>query len=113
MALFNSILVLSNPFAGKGRAKKLTVLIVQKLEAMKLKYDQHFLDWPSDVNNHSAVFLIGGDGTLNYFINKYKKLSIPIAIFKGGSGNDFAWKLYGNLSVTDYLNRVLQGEVIK
>ena len=65
------------------------------------------------MEKYSSVFVIGGDGTLNYFINKYKEIQIPIAIFKGGSGNDFAWKLYGNISPAEYLDRVLSGNFLK
>ncbi len=49
-------------------------------------------------NGFSDVFILGGDGTLNHFINQYPNISIPLSVFKGGSGNDFGWKLYGNLS---------------
>ncbi|HSB92352.1 MAG TPA: hypothetical protein VLC28_04510, partial [Flavitalea sp.] len=42
-------------------------------------------------------------------INKYPEIAIPVAVFKGGSGNDFAWKLYGDLTVSQYFDRVLSG----
>jgi len=44
---------------------------------------------------------VGGDGTLNYFINKHPHLEIPISIFSGGSGNDFAWKLHGDKNIEE------------
>jgi len=32
---------------------------------------------------------------------------MPIAIFKGGTGNDFAWKLYGDITVHDQIDTIL------
>jgi diacylglycerol kinase (ATP) len=113
MSAFNSILVLSNPFAGNGRAAKVTSSILQKLKLMNLQFHHDSLQWPDTLENYTAVFLIGGDGTLNYFINKYKEIAIPIAAFKGGSGNDFAWKLYGDLPVSDYFDLVLSNSMIQ
>jgi diacylglycerol kinase (ATP) len=78
--------------------------LAEKSRAFKLYTDE----WPSDFRNFNAVWLVGGDGTLNYFINRYPDIDLPIALFKGGSGNDFAWKLYGDKSIEDYLELALQ-----
>jgi YegS/Rv2252/BmrU family lipid kinase len=50
---------------------------------------------------------VGGDGTLNYFLNAYSAISIPLVIFKGGTGNDFAWQLYGTMNVMQQVQHVL------
>jgi diacylglycerol kinase (ATP) len=55
--------------------------------------------------------VMGGDGTFNYFVNKYRSLAIPIALFKGGTGNDFYWKLYGDRSRRAHVDAVLAGHV--
>ncbi len=55
----------------------------------------------------TEVWIVGGDGTLNYFINKYPDCLIPLFIFKGGTGNDFAWKLYGNKKLDNCLQTAL------
>lgn len=52
--------------------------------------------------------MIGGDGTLNYFVNHFLFNNIPLVLFKGGTGNDFAWKLYGDISTSEQIELVLQ-----
>jgi diacylglycerol kinase (ATP) len=113
MTCLNSIVILSNPSAGKGRAKRVTAMLISKLDQLNFNFEHHSSDWPARLEKYSSVFVIGGDGTLNFFINKYKDIKIPIAIFKGGSGNDFAWKLYGNISPSEYLDRILSGSILK
>jgi diacylglycerol kinase family enzyme len=31
------------------------------------------LQWPADLQNFDEVWVMGGDGTFNYFVNKYLK----------------------------------------
>ena len=64
-------------------------------------------DWPPELDPFTEAWVVGGDGTINYFINQYHPVSIPLAVFKGGTGNDFAWKLYGDISIEDQFDLVL------
>jgi diacylglycerol kinase (ATP) len=64
-------------------------------------------DWPTDYSDYSSVWIVGGDGTLNYFINHAKQPLPPLALFKGGTGNDFATLLYGDSSVSETVDIVL------
>lgn len=66
--------------------------------------------WPEEINSYKEVWLIGGDGIVSYLLNFYKEISIPIAVFKGGTGNDFAWKLYGDLPVKEQIHRILNAQ---
>lgn len=66
-------------------------------------------EWPSELGDFDQVWVMGGDGTCNYFVNQYPTCNKPIALFKGGTGNDFYWKLYGNLSRRAHLDAVLAG----
>lgn len=109
MTPLKKITLLVNPVAGKGRAAAMCRQIRTFLEQKQIDFEEFSEIWPSTIENTDAIFLVGGDGTLNYFINRYSDLAIPVALFKGGSGNDFAWKLYGDLSVHEYLYRVLKG----
>jgi YegS/Rv2252/BmrU family lipid kinase len=67
------------------------------------------LQWPPDLQNFDEVWVLGGDGTFNYFVNKYPDCSIPIGLFQGGTGNDFHWKVFGKISKTEHLNHILNG----
>lgn len=64
-------------------------------------------DWPSSWVNFTEAWIVGGDGTLNYFINRYPQFHLPMAIFKGGTGNDFHWLLYGDLSVEQQFQKII------
>ncbi len=99
-----------NPLAGKGKAIKIAAAVQQRLQAENIAFAA-FEAWSADFPAVTEAWVIGGDGTLNYFINFYKELAVPIVIFKGGTGNDFAWKLYGNSSLQEQLNTVLSATV--
>ena len=68
--------------------------------------------WPDDWTDFTEIWIVGGDGTLNYFINHYPNVSLPVSIFKGGSGNDFHWMLYSDLSLEQQMDKVLNGSPI-
>ena len=64
--------------------------------------------WPTGWFDHTEAWVIGGDGTLNYFINHYPQFDLPMTIFKGGSGNDFHWTLYGSdITIEQQVEKVL------
>lgn len=102
-----AVAILENPYAGKGRAAALSRWLLQELERRSIPCSVFKEAWPADFQSFSDVWLIGGDGTVNYFINRYPGCSKALAVFKGGTGNDFAWKLYGNKSDTEHLEQVL------
>ena len=57
--------------------------------------------------SHHRSLVVGGDGTLNYFINQYPQFALPLAIFRGGTGNDFHWLLYGDVTEAEQVDLVL------
>jgi diacylglycerol kinase (ATP) len=93
--------------AGKGKSLRICQQLQEQLQARQIAHTLFSDPWPLDFNDFTDVFIVGGDGTLNYFINRYPNISIPLSIFKGGSGNDFAWKLYGNKGFEAQLETVL------
>ena len=103
------IAIVCNSKAGSGKSVAIANHVQKKLQQLKIDCESFSNHWPECINQFSSVWLIGGDGTLNYFINKYPFIAIPIALFKGGSGNDFAWKLYGNKTIDEYFEMALHG----
>jgi diacylglycerol kinase (ATP) len=95
-----------NPEAGKGRGKAVASLLTSSLYHFAIDYTLFNEEWPQDFNEFTDVWIVGGDGTLNYFINKYPDIKIPLVIFKGGTGNDFAWKLYGDIEWKEQMQMV-------
>lgn len=105
-----NVVLLANLSAGKGRALRVSREVSTLLHRNHIRFTFFSGTWPETLSEQgfSDVFLVGGDGTLNYFLNKYPGLDIPITLFKGGSGNDFAWKLYGDISVKELFHKVLE-----
>jgi diacylglycerol kinase (ATP) len=95
-----------NPTAGKGKALKTAAIIKQRLQTQQLTFTSYEI-WPAEFPAVTEAWIIGGDGSLNYFINLYPAVAVPLAIFKGGTGNDFAWKLYGDSNTEQQLDSVL------
>ncbi|MBS1621919.1 MAG: hypothetical protein JST10_04690 [Bacteroidetes bacterium] len=102
-----NIAIVCNPFAGGGKALEVTQVIMKQLEAGKMSFTVFQNNWPDDLIGFTEAWIVGGDGTLNFFINRYPGIKIPFAIFKGGTGNDFHSLLYGKRSLEEQLELVL------
>lgn len=102
-----SIAILVNPLAGKGESIKFDVWLEKELEKRKICFKVFKNDWPENFDDFSDIWIIGGDGSINYFINKFPNCKTPLALFKTGTGNDFSWKLYGDISNEAIFEKVL------
>lgn len=96
-----------NVRAGKGKSLAISQAIAEFLKARGRRFELLLSGWPDQLDRFDEAWIIGGDGTLNYFINKYRDIKIPMVIFKGGTGNDFAWHLYGEISLETQTELVL------
>ncbi len=94
-----NIAVVCNPLAGSGRSVKLAGTITSMLKERHIRYSMFDKNWPASFDGFSDVWIVGGDGTLNYFINHYPDISIPLVLYKGGTGNDVHWLLYKEMSL--------------
>jgi diacylglycerol kinase (ATP) len=63
--------------------------------------------WPQVWDDFTDAWIVGGDGTLNWFINQYQHLHLPLAVFNGGTGNDFHWMLYNGTGLISQVDRCL------
>ena len=102
-----SIAIVVNPRSGKGKAEQTGQWLVERLLERKIAHSLFTWEWPPVFDLFTEVWIVGGDGTMNYFINAYKNIDLPLVAFKGGTGNDFVWKLYGDISLEDQLELVL------
>ena len=93
-----NISIVCNHLAGGGRAVILGKRIAGELHDRNIKHSLHVGDWPENFNSFTDVWIIGGDGTLNYFFNKYPGIRLPLVVFNGGTGNDIHSLLYKNKS---------------
>ncbi len=93
-----NIAIVCNQLAGAGRAVTLANKVLSELSATQIPHTFFKENWPADFNDFTDVWIVGGDGTLNYFVNHYPDIKLPLVIFNGGTGNDFHWLLYGKMS---------------
>jgi diacylglycerol kinase (ATP) len=100
MSTITSVAILTNTQSGKHKGEITAQWLNSKLSLLGIQNTIFTNDWPSNETLHTFTdcFIIGGDGTINFFINRYPDCKIPLILFNGGTGNDFAWKLYGGLS---------------
>ncbi len=91
-----NIAIVSNRLAGAGRAVTIADNISTELRKSNIVHTLFTENWPGHFSDFTDIFIVGGDGTLNYFINHYPGLQLPLVIFNAGTGNDFHWLLYGN-----------------
>ncbi len=103
----HKIALLCNPLAGTGSAVTVASCIEMQLSELGVPYTAFYRQWPESFEEFTDVWLSGGDGTLHFFINRYRENKLPLAIFKGGTGNDTHWLLYGNRTVQDQVLHVL------
>lgn len=107
---FQNIAIVCNPLAGVGRAVALADKIAQSLKKRNISFQLFKENWPQHWEGYSDIYIVGGDGTLNYFINHYSDIELPLVIFNGGTGNDFHWMLYGKTDFEKQLDLVLNSE---
>jgi diacylglycerol kinase (ATP) len=104
-----SIALLINPISAGRDRYTLQNRVVERLRLLHLGFDLYDKEWPEAFDGCTHILLIGGDGTINYFINKYPSNTVPVSLIKGGTGNDFAWKLLGDKSFEEQLQIAING----
>ena len=89
--------LLFNEFAQQGKARTLAEEEAKKLQPqigeveLVNSTDLDLKAFFGERNAEDAVILLGGDGTLNYFVNKIEDLKLPCKTYlmPEGTGNDF------------------------
>jgi len=97
------ILLIYNPFAGHGRAKKILPQVEAEFIKHNIEFELQLTDYPehateimkeAKLRSFDAVVAAGGDGTLFEVINGYyqnrSKKKIPLGILPVGTGNAVA-----------------------
>ena len=107
MPVERNISIVCNRLAGGGRSVALAKKIAGELQNRKIIHTLYIEEWPANFNQFTDVWIIGGDGTLNYFFNKYPGIPSPLVVFNGGTGNDVHSLLYKNKSFDEQLEIAL------
>ena len=103
------IALVTNSLAGNGKAILLSNRLRRILSSRDIKSEIFIeTEWSPHVYEFDQVWIVGGDGTVNYFVNQFHDIKKPLAIFNGGTGNDFYSLLYGKISQEDQISKVLK-----
>ena len=51
--------------------------------------------------------MIGGDGSINYYLNEYPDSNLPLGLFPGGTGNDFYSNLQNHSNIPKLIDQYL------
>ncbi len=103
------IALVCNPTFENEKALKASELVKELLTIRGIPFTFFLEKWPGTLDGFSDAWIFGGDGTVNYFINNYRHLHLPLSVFKGGSGNDTHWMLYGDTTHEAQVNQILKG----
>lgn len=107
--------VIYNPLAGKGTAeedtKLLQVLLDEDLEYYDITNITNYAAFLTGLNREDYLVIVGGDGTLNRFVNDTQGITLEqeILYFPTGTGNDLARELGSNgnpVTITPYLKNL-------
>ena len=109
-----SYYVLYNKYAGNGTALEKAQELASKLDATDSIYDMTTADYSTLFTDKDAdIIILGGDGTLNRFINDTAGLNLENKIFTVplGTGNDFLKDIEATyegdpIEITKYLKKL-------
>ncbi|MBE6932466.1 MAG: diacylglycerol kinase family protein [Ruminococcaceae bacterium] len=88
--------VIYNPLAGNGKAKEdsqlLQIVLDEQLEYYDMTRITNYAAFISGMEKEDYLVIVGGDGTLNRFVNDTNGVEITqeIVYYPTGTGNDFA-----------------------
>ncbi|MCC5929718.1 MAG: YegS/Rv2252/BmrU family lipid kinase [Cyclobacteriaceae bacterium] len=116
-------LIVVNPAAGRHTYLPKLNMLRDVLERRQLDYEIVFTHL-EDVDNKLGallcqsdtfrrIFILGGDGTLNYVINALPHFNYELAIVSNGTGNDTVKSIHGCLDFKRQLEIGLDGQVAK
>ena len=87
--------LLFNPLSGNGESRDYAAKFAEKLESehnlLNMTEISDYAVFFSELKDEDEIYLFGGDGTLNRFVNAIGESEIPCAVYyyPAGTGNDF------------------------
>ena len=106
-----NIAIVCNPKSGKGRPLQLLPLFEKFIIQHQYNFQSFTGNLPKNLNNFTDLIIMGGDGTINYTLNYFKQINIPVGIISCGTGNDIASLLLGKTSTQQQFETALFGDL--
>ncbi len=103
------VAIVCNPSSGKGVPLKVLPQFENYLSAQGFLYQTYIHNMPKHLNGFTDLVILGGDGTVNYVLNHFKHISIPVGIIACGTGNDIAISLHGKKTFNQQFEAVIHG----
>ena len=110
-------LVILNPAAGRGRARRDWPAIARGLNQAGFSFDEAATSRPlqareiaeKEAGNYACIVAAGGDGTVHEVVNGLLRSGVPppLGVLPLGSGDDFA-KLLSNSFISGFLNKSIK-----
>lgn len=106
-----NIAIICNPKSGKGKPLQLLPMFENFITQHNFNYQSFTDNLPNNLNNFTDLVIMGGDGTINYTLNHFKHINIPVGIISCGTGNDIATLLLGKTSTQQQFETALFGNL--
>lgn len=91
--------IISNKRSGNGKPEKVLREFISYLDAKGIAWGIINEQESGPLVNIDRLVIIGGDGTINFTLNRFMPLTLPVAIIPAGTGNDFAAMHLGKVSM--------------
>ncbi|MCK9420415.1 MAG: diacylglycerol kinase family lipid kinase [Nitrospirae bacterium] len=109
--------LIANPAAGRGKARKAVLKVVEVLKKKGVLFDLELTKGPRDAAaiarraapDFDAIIVVGGDGTVNDVVPGMLYSGKPLGIIPMGSGNDFIKSLHIPNNIESAVDVVLRG----
>ena len=112
--------IISNPIAGKNKAKKNVKIVESVLQERGVNFCTHYSHAVGDATQivkaltlagETEIVALGGDGTLHEVLNGIADTSVcNLGLIPSGTGNDFAEKIGISLDAKKAVETILDGE---
>ncbi len=88
---------------------KLLPLLEHYITQQTFTFHSYTSTLPATLEGYTDLIIMGGDGTLNYTINHFKHIDIPIGMIRCGTGNDFTELLFGTKTMEHHFATAVSG----
>jgi YegS/Rv2252/BmrU family lipid kinase len=114
------ILIVINPAAGKSSYEEKLGILKKTLYDEEIEYELFFTEHGNigqlasiikQDPSITEIFVMGGDGTLNYVANEIHGTQLPISIVSNGTGNDSVKSIHGVLDFEEQVQIAIHGKV--